>query len=445
MLCEWQDGARDCDVDASGTVQQNEARVLSASASAALGPTVLRMHATRLLDFTVGIWIFSGGLVFIEPSPYELAFLAVLLFAISANFGLYRSTAGLIALIVGFVPFALIAAFQVRYATITEAMTFSVVTIFLMLTTYFVANYVAEAPERRMRLVMKAYTAAAVFCALIGTLGYLGLIPGSELFTLYGRARATFKDPNVFGPFLVLPAMFALQRVMLGTGRQQVLGALVYGILFVGVFLSFSRGAWGHLAASSLIVIVLCFYLEANIRDKLRIITMTLVGAALLVIALAGLVSIPAVAELFEVRAQGQNYDSGENGRFGRQGYAFELAFNNPLGLGPIEFRNLRIIEEPHNVYVNVLLSYGWGGGALYFLLVLLTLWRGLKGLFRPSPYRLMMIPVFATFTMLVLESAIIDTDHWRHWFLLVGLIWGISAAIQIDKRRTAPRHQMLI
>jgi hypothetical protein len=38
---------------------------------------------------------------------------------------------------------------------------------------------------------------------------------------------------------------------------------------------------------------------------------------------------------------------------------------------------------------------------------------------------------------MLVLESAIIDTDHWRHWFLLVGLIWGVSAAARMHPGKT--------
>jgi O-antigen ligase len=350
-----------------------------------------------------------------------------------------------LAILVAFTPFALIACFQVRFTPLTDALIFSIVTIFLMVTAYFIANYVAEATEKRMRIVMAAYTAAAVFCALIGTLAYLGVIPGAEIFTRYGRAKATFNDPNVFGPFLVLPAMFALQRVLLGSGRAAILAGLVFFVLFVGVFVSFSRAAWGHFAVSSLIVLVLCFWLEAAARDKVRIMIMSLLGAAMLVVALAGLLSIPAVASLFETRAAGQDYDSGETGRFGRQGYAFELALDNPLGIGPNEFSYLRIIEAPHNVYVTVLHVYGWGGGALYFLLVILTLWRGIAALARPSPYRLMMIPLVATFIMLVGESAIIDTDHWRHYYLVAGLIWGISTAIRNDDRRTAPRHQMLI
>ncbi|QDZ09990.1 O-antigen ligase family protein [Devosia ginsengisoli] len=428
-------------MSATGTLEGGH----SGAGSNGLGLAVIRARAMRLLDVMVAVWIFTGGLVLFEPSPYELTFLVVLPLAFVAGLGLYRSTFGLLAILIGFTPFALIACFQVRFTDITDALIFSIVTIFLLLTTYFIANYVAEATERRMRLVMNAYTATAVISALVGTLAYLGIMPGADIFLRYGRAKAAFNDPNVFGPFLVLPAMYALQRVLLSSGRSAIIAALIYLVLFVGVFVSFSRAAWGHFALSSLIVLVLCFWLEAAARDKVRIMIMSLVGAAMLVVALAGLLSIPSVADLFETRAAGQNYDSGETGRFGRQGYAFELALDHPLGIGPSEFHNLRIIEEPHNVYVSVLHVYGWGGGAFYYLLVILTLWRGIAALTRPSPYRLMMIPLVATFTMLVGESAIIDSDHWRHYYLVAGLIWGIASAIGNDARASAPRERMLI
>jgi O-antigen ligase len=424
----------------TGTIDGSQA-----AGSPGLGLAVIRARAMRLLDVMVGVWIFTGGLVLFEPSPYELTFLAVLPLAFVAGIGLYRSTFGLLAILLAFTPFALIACFQVKFTPVSDALIFSIVTIFLLLTSYFLANYVAEATERRMRIIMNAYTAAAVVCALIGTLAYLGLIPGAEIFVRYGRAKATFNDPNVFGPFLVLPAMYALQRVLIGTGRSQLWSTAIYLVLFVGVFASFSRAAWGHFAMSSVIVLVLCFWLEATARNKVRIMIMSLVGAGLLVVALAGLLSIPSVSSLFEQRAAGQDYDSGETGRFGRQGYAFELALNNPLGLGPHEFRNLRIIEEPHNVYVSVLHVYGWGGGAMYYLLVILTLWRGYVGLARPSPYRPMMIPLVATFTMLVGESVIIDSDHWRHYYLIAGLIWGISTAVGNDRTRQPANPRILI
>ncbi len=35
----------------------------------------------------------------------------------------------------------------------------------------------------------------------------------------------------------------------------------------------------------------------------------------------------------------------------------------------------------------------------------------------------------FAAFVGQAGESLIIDSDHWRHYFLLLGLIWGLSLA----------------
>jgi hypothetical protein len=46
---------------------------------------------------------------------------------------------------------------------------------------------------------------------------------------------------------------------------------------------------------------------------------------------------------------------------------------------------------------------------------------------------------------MLVAESAIIDSDHWRHYYLIAGLIWGISTAIGNDATPAAARRRVLI
>src|SRR5690606_16118904 len=97
-----------------------------------LAPEAIKKRAERLLDALVGFWIFSGGFVMIEPSPYELTFVMLLPVAVMAGLGLYRSTFGLLAIILAFTPFALIAAFQVRYTEITNAMIFTIITIFLM-------------------------------------------------------------------------------------------------------------------------------------------------------------------------------------------------------------------------------------------------------------------------------------------------------------------------
>src|SRR5690606_27639607 len=203
----------------------------SSDAITGLGPppglSYVKARAARLLDWLVAVWVFCGGLVITEPSPYELSFLLVLGVALLA-LRLHRSTTGMLVLLVGFIPFAVIAAFQVKYHGCLDTLSFQAVTVFLLCPAYFAANYVAEAPLPRMRLIVGAYIATAMLSAIVGTLGYLVLIPGSELFTRYGRAKAFFNDPNVYCPFLMLPAMYLLQRVLLGRGMQVVWAGLLF-------------------------------------------------------------------------------------------------------------------------------------------------------------------------------------------------------------------------
>jgi O-antigen ligase len=168
-------------------------------------------------------------------------------------------------------------------------------------------------------------------------------------------------------------------------------------------------------------------------------------GVLMIGISIVGMLSIPSVNRLFEIRASSQSYDEGETGRFGRQGYAFELALNNPLGIGPNEFSTKRVTELPHNVYVNVLLVYGWGGGFVFYVLVLATVWRGLSFVIRPGPNRLLLIPLVAVFVPLAIEAAIIDLDHWRHFFLVAGLIWGVTAAYERADKSQRTRHAAII
>jgi hypothetical protein len=38
-------------------------------------------------------------------------------------------------------------------------------------------------------------------------------------------------------------------------------------------------------------------------------------------------------------------------------------------------------------------------------------------------------------------EGFVIDTDHWRHFYLILGIIWGLAAASRAAKR--APHLSM--
>ena len=46
-----------------------------------------------------------------------------------------------------------------------------------------------------------------------------------------------------------------------------------------------------------------------------------------------------------------------------------------------------------------------------------------------PTPWQRAYLAVYCGFAGTFAESLIIDSDHWRHFFLLVGALWGLMLA----------------
>jgi hypothetical protein len=45
------------------------------------------------------------------------------------------------------------------------------------------------------------------------------------------------------------------------------------------------------------------------------------------------------------------------------------------------------------------------------------------------TPWQPIYHAIYAAYVGTIAESAIIDIDHWRHYFLILGLLWGLMAA----------------
>jgi hypothetical protein len=142
---------------------------------------------------------------------------------------------------------------------------------------------------------------------------------------------------------------------------------------------------------------------------------------------------------MFKERAQlVQSYDVGSGGRFTLQEMALADVLNFPNGMGPFEFSRVHGLQQ-HNVYLQAFLVYGWVGGVAYITLLATTIWVGLCTLFARTPWQPYLICAFATFVGEVVEGFVIDTDHWRHFFLLLGMIWGLAAATYNHRRKQMP------
>lgn len=383
----------------------------------------------------IALGVLLSGFVLNEPAPYELYMVGLI--AIWGLFGLRlsRSVMPLLVLLMVFNLGGVISMSQMSELMGTPL--YLAVSLFLALTAVFFAAVTEIRPEL-YRVIFPAYVLAAVATSALGILGYFHAFPGAEVFTRYDRAAGAFQDPNVFGPFLTLPGIYLLHRVLTGRPAAMVLYAVPLLVIVGGIFFSFSRGAWGLFAASS-VLLTMGLFLQSNSGSfRLRIVVMSIGAFVFLALALLIALQIPSVAELFTLRAQlAQDYDSARLGRFARHAIGFLLAMEKPLGIGPLVFGRI-YGEDTHNIWLKALLDYGWLGFAAYLLLIFWTAAAGLRILFRDRPWQPYLLCAYVVFIGHVALGTVIDTDHWRHFYLLLGLIWG---AIGLEYRH---QHRMI-
>jgi len=70
-------------------------------------------------------------------------------------------------------------------------------------------------------------------------------------------------------------------------------------------------------------------------------------------------------------------------------------------------------------------------GGAAYLTLVVLTLIVGFRTLWLRTPWQPFLIAAYASFLAMMAEGLWGDTDHWRHFYIVLGVVWGLAAASQ--------------
>jgi O-antigen ligase len=408
-------------------------RITPASAVATARGVVLFAPLAPLADFGrigVAVAIVASGVVRWEPAPVDLVLVVLIgLLPLAGIAVVTRQLAlgGTLWLACG--AGAVVASgLSLRPGW---ALLHACVSLYLYGACVVLAGFVAAAPQRHARIVLSAWVWAALAAAIAGLVGYFDVLPGaSEHLTKFGRAAGTFKDPNVLGAFLVPPLLWLFHRVLECTPRRAMLPLAGAAILALAILLSFSRGAWINLAVATL---VYGYLVWVTAPDDATLNRITLLGA-LVIAALAAVLVVAsrseAVAGLLAERASlSQGYDVGPESRFGGQQKAMAVILASPLGIGAGEFHNSWHHEDVHNVYLSMFLNAGWLGGTIYLFLVGATVVVGLAHLLRDSATRPIFIVAYASFVAVVVEGFVIDTDHWRHFYFLIALVWGLVAA----------------
>jgi O-Antigen ligase len=376
------------------------------------------------------LWLMglAGGFVFIEPSPYEIVgLLAMIVFGIT-GLSMRPALSPLVLLLVlmniGY------ATAMVPVADQPKLVLWVLISAFLAGTAILYALVLGSNTQARLRWLLRGTTTAAVIAALIAIAAYFRLFgSASDFFLLYDRARGTFNDPNVLGAFLVLPALLAFQRVLTGRPLAVIGNTVVLFVLLAAMLLTFSRASWGQFAFCAVVLMAITFASTRAYSEKLRIFFIALSGALAFVALVMLLLSNSEIAEQFKTRAAlEQDYDVGHYGRFGRYLLGAELALDHPLGLGPLQFAR-KFVEDPHNTFLNTFMSGGWLAGFCYLTLCVVTATKGLRFLFTDTPWRPTYQVIYVAYLGVILESAVVDIDHWRHYFLILGALWGMMAA----------------
>ena len=379
----------------------------------------------RLLNIVLFVTVLSSSIAFIEPSPHDLLMVALLAMCVAARVPFDRKIAPLVLLL----TLWLVGAFFALIPVVDQKQTIQYVatSVYLALAAIIFACLFCDGNLVRLLILRRAYIIAALIATAAGYIGFFHLLPGSDIFLSNDRVSATFKDPNVYAPFLIFPLFLLLVGMM--TERVRLSGLVVAMVLLGGLLLSFSRGAWAHFAISAVAAIVLLVLIAPDPRGRGRIMLFAVGALVAMALLFVALLSISSVHDLFIERAKAiQPYDVGPGGRFWEQKIALGVILDHPNGMGPFEFNRIYGTQQ-HDVYMQGFLVYGWLGGAAYLTMVVVTLAVGLKAALIRSPWQNYLVAAYATFVGEAFEGFIVDTDHWRHFFLILGVIWGLTAA----------------
>lgn len=256
--------------------------------------------------------------------------------------------------------------------------------------------------------------------------GYAGFLPSVLTYDHY-RIMALFKDPNVLGPFLVAAVIILLDDIWekrLFPGPIWLHISLIIMNL-LGIIGTFSRGGWVNL------LVCLVVYLALNI-NKIQIKNLNIKKItiyALLVVMIVSMIWSFVIGEEYKqflyARINLQSYDKD---RFAIQRQGVTLAFTNTLGYGPGQFeynvlRQTGEIFSAHNLYIRLAMENGVIGFIVFIGGIILIFYRLLLDYKQGRTYLAMTPACFiAILSGILVNSLVIDTLHWRHFWFFIGL-----------------------
>jgi O-antigen ligase len=387
-------------------------------------------------EVAITIGFLLSSIVLFQPAPSDGLFGLVMVVALVTRrwrFGRVPRLAS--ALVAAFLILNVISITSVLSGAV--AAQFFLITLYLLLFSVWLADYVDSAA--RARQLVRAYLFTAVLSAILATAALFIHYPLHRLMIGDGeRAKGLFKDPNVYGPFLVPITLIMAEEIFHPRLLRLRRSARVFCFLAlaVGVIFSYSRAAWLNLAIGIILLIVLVTLRRPD-RRAISLVMTVMVGA----VAIAGAIVVTGSLHFLDERAKLQSYDSH---RFAAQARGLSLGLTHPFGVGPGQFELISPLAS-HSLYIRSLSEQGPLGLLVMICLIITTFVLGASNVVKGrDTYGISAAALLAAWAGVVANSFFVDTLHWRHLWLVAGLIWaGAMREGSLSAARRRSRTQL--
>lgn len=387
-------------------------------------PTLIHRRIPAVLRWLAALAIGSSFFVVVEPAPTDLAFITLLvaLFLIPGPRPVLNLNA--VALLSLFI-FLLVSTLSLLapFYAFDRLIFYYSVTIYLVLTWYTIVVLLANYGAQMWLLLYRSFLIAATLAALIGFLVYFtGVSNIFGLFdTTYGdRVRSAFKDPNVYAPFLCAALLLVINEIIARRGLN-ILTLVLLCLFTIQILAAFSRGAFVNLAVSLVVYFSLILIIQRK-KWLVRSILLSGIGLLLVVPTLVFFLQITGLEDFLLGRLRLQGYDTE---RFATHALALKTIGEAPFGIGPGQ-SEFAFPLSTHNLYLRVAVENGVLGAVSFACFLMVTLWFALYGALRRGPFQDIYICSLAILSGILVNSLVIDTLHWRHFFLFLAVPLGL-------------------
>ena len=359
-----------------------------------------------------------------EPAPGDLLFVLLFIFGVVGDHLDFRRLrySGVITWLL--LVYAILSTLQLFFTRdMMVGMRYHIITIYLIAFCFYIFLYVSR---DNIRCILIVYIISGTLSASLGLLGYAGLFPSLFMYDRY-RIMGLFKDPNVLGPFLVPSVIIMLDDIW---GKRLFrcpiwIPISLISINLLGIIATFSRGAWVNILVCLLVYTALKIK-KIKFKDlNLKRIAIYVVLLAMIISMVWGLIISDEYKQFLYARVNFQSYDKD---RFAVQRKGVSLAFINILGFGPGQFeynvlRQTGVIFSAHNLYIRVALENGIIGFIFFFGILVLIIYKLIGDDKRGRSYNVTTpASLIAILSGILINSLVIDTLHWRHFWFFIGL-----------------------